>query len=289
LSIVFNARKNAEHSRRVRQAVEGHQSLLDGEPHSSDAQNPVTAGSEGADSGLLGLRVERRAMDWCLRWNRTAAVNATGGRLSITDGASHRQLDLDPDELRNGSVVYSPLTNDVLVRLEIMDAESERPKGESLHLISGAPFPPPQTGMPWAMNTGITEHSMARQTPVVRSLLRSRSAERGSTFDAATLLLRKDPVYPAIARQDLVSESVDVHFRVSPEGKVYDVKLAKGSPIFAVAAIEAVKTWRYEPARLNGAPIDSQASAVLDFTPNEHTSARPASEETANSEDAQHG
>jgi TonB family protein len=305
LSIVFDARKNAEHSRRVRKAVEGGLPLPDGEPHSSDPQNSVSVSSEGADGDLLGLRVERRSMDWSLRWNRNAAVNATRGRLSITDGTSHKQLDLDSNELRNGSVVYSPLTNDVLVRLEIMYAESANPRGESLRFISGAPL---QTGMPstlpteragaariarcdgiWPTNTCTTEHAISRQAPIVRSLLRVRSAERGgSTFDSPTLILRKDPVYPAIAKENLISGSVDVRFRVSPEGKVYDVKLAKGSPVLAGAATEAVKTWRYEPARLNGSPIDSQASAVFDFTPNE-TNARSASEEpVAKQEDTQH-
>jgi outer membrane biosynthesis protein TonB len=38
-----------------------------------------------------------------------------------------------------------------------------------------------------------------------------------------------------------------------------------GSPILAHAATEAVESWRYEPARLNGAPIDSQGSATFDF------------------------
>ena len=49
-----------------------------------------------------------------------------------------------------------------------------------------------------------------------------------------------------------------MHFRISSEGNVYDVKSVKGSPILARAAIEAVEAWCYEPARLNGTPIDSQ-------------------------------
>ena len=56
-----------------------------------------------------------------------------------------------------------------------------------------------------------------------------------------------------------------MHFRISPEGKVYDVRPVKGSPVLAEAAVEAVQTWCYEPARLNGAAIDSQASTNFDF------------------------
>ena len=40
---------------------------------------------------------------------------------------------------------------------------------------------------------------------------------------------------------------------------------------------------------LNGSPIDSQARAVFDFTPQEHANARPAFEDTfAESEETQH-
>lgn len=124
----------------------------------------------------------------------------------------------------------------------------------------------------------ITKGAVAKQAPIVRSLLRvphseplspapcaSNLVQPGGKVDPATLILRENPVYPAIAKQRLISGSVEVHFRISPEGKVYDVKSVKGSPILARAAIEAVEAWSYEPARLNGAPIDSQASTNFDF------------------------
>src|SRR5262249_47576290 len=113
---------------------------------------------------------------------------------------------------------------------------------------------------------------------IVRSLLRSSRTPApataiGSTnvvhqrtkLEAATLTSRKDPVYPASAKENLISGSVEVHFRISPQGKVYDAKSVKGAPILAQAAIEAVREWRYEPARLNGIAIDSHASTNFTF------------------------
>ncbi len=87
----------------------------------------------------------------------------------------------------------------------------------------------------------------------------------GVRIEPATLILRTDPVFPPAAKEGPISESVELQFRISPEGRVYDLKPVKGSPILAQAAIEAVKGWRYEPARLNGAPIDSQWSTKFDF------------------------
>jgi TonB family protein len=128
-----------------------------------------------------------------------------------------------------------------------------------------------------------TERDKAAQRgPLVRSLLRMpRLGPRGAggggvtanTFGnlgkaggsrPAMLILPEDPLYPEIAREQQISGSVEVQFRISPEGKVYDVK-SVGLPLLARAAIEAVEARSYEPARLNGAPIDSQASTSFVF------------------------
>ena len=50
-----------------------------------------------------------------------------------------------------------------------------------------------------------------------------------------------------------------------------DGKIVKNSPVifdqhgFAVAAVEAVKKWRYEPTTLDGEPVDVHRTIVVDF------------------------
>lgn len=115
----------------------------------------------------------------------------------------------------------------------------------------------------------------AAQAPLVRSLLRTPrtkplSSEHPSnaaadSLEPATLLLRRNPVYPPIAKEHLISGNVEVHFRISSEGTIYDLRPVKGSPVLAAAAIKALQGWRYEPARLKGVPVDSQASTSFDF------------------------
>ena len=313
MSMVFDARKRAERSKRAQQAAASTSQLPDGGSLPADVPNTPPASqaaarhalpsTEAADNTPLGLRVERRTNDWRLKWNRNAAVNALRGRLSITDGAMNKQLDLDAHELQTGSIVYTPVTEDVVLRLEIVGPESQAPIGESVRLVGGTrPLLRSQIqvrGMPrggesriarsnaaWAKHLESAKDASAQRAPVVRSLLRIPRSEPASTAPAvpnlsdefapararepgnlepATLISRRNPVYPAIAKQSLISGSVEVHFRISPRGNVYDVKSVHGSPILAQAAIEAVEEWRYEPARLNGAPIDSRGSTNFDF------------------------
>jgi TonB family protein len=119
-------------------------------------------------------------------------------------------------------------------------------------------------------NSGVAKAGGPEQRPLVRSLLRlqrpvvSRSGLTGAG-EPTIVVLPSDPIYPAVAKQQMIGGSVEVHFRISPEGKVYSVRSVKGPPILAEAAVKVVESGQYAPARLNGACIDSQATARFDF------------------------
>jgi TonB family protein len=104
-----------------------------------------------------------------------------------------------------------------------------------------------------------------RLEPVLTASSSPNFMQQSARCEPAKLILPKDSIYPAIAKESLLSGSVEVHFRISRDGNVYDVKAVRGSPILARAAVDAVQAWCYEPARLNGDPIDSQASTHFDF------------------------
>jgi TonB family protein len=97
------------------------------------------------------------------------------------------------------------------------------------------------------------------------AVLSSQRNETAGAFEPAALLMRSDPVYPNSAKDRRVTGKVELHFRVSAEGRTYDVKPVNGPAALAQAAVEAVKSWRFWPARLYGAPVDSSVTAEIDF------------------------
>jgi TonB family protein len=242
----------------------------------------------------LGLKVERQADNWRVSWNKDVAAGATRGCLSVTDGVTREDLELRNNELRSGLIAcsYSPVTDDLLFQLEITDHDS-RAIRESLKLVLQAlPAPPARkprkTIARHAGGTVRTARSRSNKAPdataelvgqdlsLVRSLLRKPRteplsslresfAQQGGKFEPAKLVFSSDPIYPAAAQESFVTESVELSFRISPEGKVYNTRWVKGPVDLAQAAADAVESWRYEPARLNGAPIDSQGTATFDF------------------------
>lgn len=63
------------------------------------------------------------------------------------------------------------------------------------------------------------------------------------------------PEYPQIARAEGKTGEVILKVVVLASGKVGDVEVMRGEEPFASAAVKAVKTWTYRPARFNGQPI----------------------------------
>jgi TonB family protein len=58
------------------------------------------------------------------------------------------------------------------------------------------------------------------------------------------------PEYPAVAKINFIQGEVRMRIFVSPEGLVTEVHVLKGHPFLAVAAIEAVRNWVYQPYRI---------------------------------------
>lgn len=77
------------------------------------------------------------------------------------------------------------------------------------------------------------------------------------------------PTYPQKALEDGLSGSVTVDFIVGVDGKPTNVRIADANPsgTFDQAALEALKSWRYEPCRLEGVLTPIPDRVVFRFDP----------------------
>lgn len=60
------------------------------------------------------------------------------------------------------------------------------------------------------------------------------------------------PIYPEAARKKGVEAVVILLVEIGADGSVMSIRVIRGDEPFASAAVFAVKTWRYEPARIDG-------------------------------------
>jgi protein TonB len=88
-----------------------------------------------------------------------------------------------------------------------------------------------------------------------------------SELQPVDVLRRVAPIYPPIAKQRRLSGTLVVDALVDKTGKVANMQLISGPPIFKDAAFEAIKQWQFKPARLNGQPIDQNTQIKLQFNP----------------------
>ena len=76
-----------------------------------------------------------------------------------------------------------------------------------------------------------------------------------------------DPQYPAAARASAQRGSVVLQVLIGRDGAVQDVKFLQGSLVFARAAIDTVKQWRFKPYSMNGRAVSVQSVITLSFKP----------------------
>jgi protein TonB len=76
-----------------------------------------------------------------------------------------------------------------------------------------------------------------------------------------------EPEYPAAAKTSGQRGSVVLQVLVGRDGAVQDVKFLQGSLMFARAAIDAVRQWRFKPYVMNGRAVSVQTMLTLNFKP----------------------
>jgi TonB family protein len=92
-------------------------------------------------------------------------------------------------------------------------------------------------------------------------------------FVQAKLIKKVDPVYPQDAAAQHVSGTVRVYYVIGGDGAVYNAHALSGEglsedPSLRKAAEDAVLQWRYQPATMDGKPIQTNAVTVdLNFAP----------------------
>jgi protein TonB len=82
----------------------------------------------------------------------------------------------------------------------------------------------------------------------------------------ANLVYDVPPKYPPEAGRARIEGTVVLLAVIGKDGAVEDVRVEKGLPVLAQAAIEAVKQWRYRPYLLNGEPVEVDSHITINFT-----------------------
>ncbi len=87
----------------------------------------------------------------------------------------------------------------------------------------------------------------------------------GGDVKSARLLKSVPPVYPAFAKTQHVSGDVRVDALVDAEGHVTTMKIVSGPAMLHLAAMDALRQWKYQPATLDGKAVPMHLTVTIQF------------------------
>jgi TonB family protein len=77
--------------------------------------------------------------------------------------------------------------------------------------------------------------------------------------ESRRVLTNPEPPYPEVAKRLRLSGVVKVQVIIATDGKIKDVKVVGGHPIFVNSVEETLKSWKY-------APSGTETTTTLEFT-----------------------
>ena len=80
------------------------------------------------------------------------------------------------------------------------------------------------------------------------------------------LIKKTEPTYPPIAKSARVAGTVVVQATISKSGAVTNLHVVSGPAMLRQSALEAVRTWRYRPYKLNNDPVDVDTTVNVIFS-----------------------
>lgn len=78
-------------------------------------------------------------------------------------------------------------------------------------------------------------------------------------------IVQTEPKYPVLARQARVQGDVLLDAILDTDGRIAEVSVVSGHPLLIPAALECVKSWRFEPTYLNDEPVAVKMIITVSF------------------------
>jgi periplasmic protein TonB len=80
------------------------------------------------------------------------------------------------------------------------------------------------------------------------------------------LIQSTSPVYPDIAQRAHITGTVVLRATISKTGMVQNLRVVSGPAMLTQAALDAVRTWRYKPYKLDNEPVEIETTVNVNFT-----------------------
>jgi protein TonB len=127
--------------------------------------------------------------------------------------------------------------------------------------------PPPILSADANASPNIIGQSLSSATPQASVLPAPAlpALRKGGELQQPKLLSSAAAVYPPLARAQGAQGDVTIDALIDVNGKVSATNVLTGNPLLLKAAVDALRLWKYEPAKLNGEPIPIHIKVTISF------------------------
>ena len=199
----------------------------------------------------------KRWMLWFVHNGSKNANDQTGSKRpefsnsSASTEKATKHNDATPPETQEGPRIFTLVAPKVS-----RPANSDSAAG---NLSSEAPAIPVEIRTPSGEPIG---DALSGHVPLAPPPLR---APVGGMVQEARLIQSAPPVYPALAKSNRVSGDVVLDALIDAAGKVTKVKVISGPVLLQQPAVDTVRQWKYEPARLDGQAVAMHLTVTVRF------------------------
>ncbi len=229
-----------------------------GEGESVSAEYVSAAGSQRP---FLVEVLDANNRRWLLWFDDSSSKNAP------TQAAYKSSLPFSTSSLRGASPLKqtAPPKPSALHKFTLVAPQASRPQVNSSTTNSPslvAPLVRDELQPP--LQAPIVDILSSPAIPAMPSAI-SESVPVGGQVQKARLVKSVPPVYPPFAKSSRVGGDVILDALIDSNGNVTELKAISGPAMLRQAAMDAVKHWKYEPARLNGRPVALHLAVTVKF------------------------
>jgi periplasmic protein TonB len=121
-------------------------------------------------------------------------------------------------------------------------------------------------GVPGGLAGGVIGGSLSGPAPPSSIDSAPKSPIRvGGGVKAPRLIFGPEPVYPILARHSKISGAVVIDAVIDTQGNVVEMHPTSGNPLLLIAAMEALRHWKYEPTILGGQAYPVRLLVTITF------------------------
>jgi len=189
--------------------------------------------------------------------NTTAADSSTQRKGQAANGGS-QATDNQPSN-QSGA-------NPGLVQTNMMNDQLNAPKRIPKQVAENGPPPASLSGADALGGSGGTDSVFhGNSQPVVKGAP-AKPLVISSGVASGMLIQKTAPAYPSIAKAARVSGTVELHATISKDGRIKDLQVINGPAMLRQSAVDAVRTWRYRPYKLNNEPTEVETTVFVTFS-----------------------